>query len=145
MASKPIPLDDHVVRQCPKRLLIHNDDNEVTDVFPQAFLLRPKETYLSSVWLEFFAGDLNSRLAAVKAALEAAGREVKKSNALLRLHVREAIEAGNKRSVRIRILHEPKKNNKAYAAIRGIPTEDADLLELLRLPLVTKIHPVRHL
>jgi len=59
--------DDHLVR--------HIRESEIDDqegrllAFPQAFALRPGETYLSNGWLEFFDGAIDAQLSGIAAMM----------------------------------------------------------------------------
>lgn len=99
--------------------------------FPQAFKLRPGETYLSNGWLEFFDGTINAQLSGVIAAMSAS-RRVKSHHAVALGRVGDIHDACESFDQRVRILHEPTLTpNPSYATIRRINTDEQQLLELL--------------
>lgn len=128
--AKNSSLDDnhHLVR--------HIRESEIDDqegrllAFPQAFALRPKETYLSNGWLEFFDGPEGAQLSGVTAMMSAT-RQVKAHHALAIGRAGEIRDACSSFDQKVRILHEPFPENLAYATIRRINTDEAQLLELL--------------
>lgn len=69
----------------------------------------------------------------------AAVREIKTKDALAVMNVGRILEAGQARSVRLRVLHEPNTDNPAYAAIRGVPRDDNDLLDALATEAVVNV------
>jgi hypothetical protein len=131
MARKYLPDEDHVVRHLNSQLLIR-DGEQVIGCFPQAFELRPGEEYLSASWLEFFAGTTLQRMADVVAAT-AKARAVKPSHGFAIGNVGEVKEACDSFRQRIRVIHEPHKDNPnpAYTAIRNFKSDDLQLLQLL--------------
>ena len=133
MAIKYLPDEDHVVRHVNSQLLIRDPASDrVTGCFPQAFQLKPDETYLSASWLEFFRGTPQERKAAVIAAV-ASARTVKPRHGFAFGNVGEVKEACATFSMKIRVIHEPAKTNPnpAYTAVRGYRSDELELLELL--------------
>jgi hypothetical protein len=128
--AKSSSLDDshHLVR--------HIRESEIDDqegkllAFPQAFALRPKETYLSNGWLEFFDGTVDAQLSGV-AAMMSKTRAVKAHHALAIGRVGDIRDTCLSFDQKVRILHEPFEDNLAYAAVRRINTDESQLLELL--------------
>jgi hypothetical protein len=120
MAIKYLPDEDHVVRHVNSQLLIRDDGGRVIGCFPHAFELRRTETYLSASWLEFFIGSRREKTFAVVAAV-AAARTVKPSHGFAFGNVGEVKDACGLFGLRIRVIHEPAKNNPnpAYTAIRN--------------------------
>ena len=139
MAVTNIPDDHHVVRHCKNRVLIRVN-GAVTGVYPEAFHLRPKtdkreqEKYLSAVYYENFTGSPPEMMKACCAALPL---KEKSRDGLARVNVRKAKDAGKKQNKSLRVTHEPKKGNQAYAAIRGIPENIQD--ELFNLLATTAV------
>jgi hypothetical protein len=125
MAIKSLPETDHIVRHVPFKLL---DENGLP--LPQAFELRPKETYLSASWLEFFAGDRAASLAGC-ASLMSHYRQIKAHDAFAVGNVGEIKDACSDFDQKIRIVSEPDDLNLAYSAVRQIRTDNLELLELL--------------
>jgi hypothetical protein len=138
MATKSLPDTDHVVRHVPSKLL---DENGTP--FPQAFELRPAETYLSTSWSEFFDGTLAERLAGC-ACLMSHNRNIKARDAFAVGNVGEIKDACSEFNQKIRIVSEPdpdpRRLNLAYAAIRQIQTDNLELLELLAQDVWNDVH-----
>jgi hypothetical protein len=132
MAIKYLPDADHVVRHINSQLLIRDRNDVVTGCFPQAFELRPSETYLSASWLEFFPGKADERRRAVVAAC-AQARSVKPRHGFAFGNVGQVKGACADFGLKIRVIHEPAKTNPnpAYTAIRNFRSDDMELLELL--------------
>ena len=141
MAQK-LPLDNHVVRHIRNKHLIKNEADEVLGAFPDAFSLRDGEAYLSTCWLEHFPGDDLTRLCAVRDRL-AMAREIKAADGLGILNVGLVIDAGERRSRKLRVLHEPTPEDPAYSAVRGMMREDLQLLELLASDACIEVTRVR--
>jgi hypothetical protein len=128
--AKSSSLDDnhHLVR--------HIRESEIDDqegrllAFPQAFALRPRETYLSNGWLEFFDSATDTQLSGV-AAMMSKTRAVKAHHALATGRVGDIRDACLSFDQKVRILHEPFEDNLAYAVVRRINTDESQLLELL--------------
>src|SRR5215470_511593 len=115
--AKSSSIDDghHLVRHIPASEI---DDQEGRPMaFPQAFALRPKETYLSNGWLEFFDGTTHQQLSGVVAMMSKT-RTVKAHHALAIGRVGDIKEACASFNQNVRILHEPFPDNLAYATIR---------------------------
>jgi hypothetical protein len=135
MAIKYLPNDDHVVRHISSQLLIRDEADQAKRVigcFPQAFELRPGERYLSASWLEFFSGNKHERMVAAVDAV-AKTRTVKPSHGFALGNVAEVKDACASFGLKIRVIHEPKRNNPnpAYTAIRNYRSDEIQLLELL--------------
>ena len=144
MAEHRLDGDQHVVRHCRNRQLIRNDQGEVVGVFPDAFALRPMETYLSAVWLECMDGDLSARIQWAHACLST-GLKIRGKDGLGVLSVGRAVAAGVARSAKIKIRHEPGVLNPSYATIRGLPREDDELRQLLAAQAIVSVHEVQSL
>jgi hypothetical protein len=129
MAKSSLLNDDH-------HLVRHIRESEIDDqegrlmAFPQAFALRPKETYLSNGWLDFFDGPTETQLSGLTAMMSTT-RKVKAHHALAIGRVGGIRDACLCFDQKVRILHEPFPENLAYATIRRINTDETQLLELL--------------
>jgi hypothetical protein len=137
MAVNPIDNDEHVARHVRGRL-VQRDGGRVLGCFPQAFELRPAtptrqaESYLSASWLEYFAGDRIVQLRATLAEMRSYPLDIRAKDALAVANVGRIKEAGQTRDMNLRVLHEPRlPNAPAYAAIRGLRRDDAEILVLL--------------
>jgi hypothetical protein len=108
-----------------------DEHGAVIGVFADAFGLRPRESYLSSIWVEYFVtGDLTARLPAVLAALRVF-RDVRRRDALAVCNVGKIVACGDARGRRVRVWNEPKPDCPSYAAIRGTDNDERELLEML--------------
>lgn len=134
----PIIAEHHVARHCRNRHIIRDSEGRPIGVFGDAFALRENETYLSTGWVEFFRGNRAEQLSQVRNAM-AGGREIKGKDGLAVMNAGRIVEAGRTRSVRLRVLHEPKSDNPAYAAIRGVPREHHELFEALATETVLEV------
>jgi hypothetical protein len=132
MATRYLPDGDHVVRHINSQLLIRDDANRVIGCFPQAFELRSSEKYLSASWLEYFPGTKHQRTVAVIAAI-AAARTVKATHGFAFGMVSAVKEACASFGQKIRVIHEPAKDNPnpAYTAVRNYKSDELELLQLL--------------
>jgi hypothetical protein len=132
MATKYLPDEDHVVRHINSQLLIRDVADHVIGCFPQAFERRPAEKYLSASWLEFFPGNKHERTIAVVGAV-AKARTVKPAHGFALGNVAEVKDACASFGSKIRVIHEPNKNNPntAYTAIRNYRSDEVQLLQLL--------------
>jgi len=132
MATKYLPDSEHIVRHISSQLLIRDDNDHITSCFPQAFELRPEETYLSASWLEFFPGTKHDRMVAVVAAT-AKARAVKPRHGFAIGNVGVVKDACGTFGLKIRVIHEPSKKNPnlAYTAVRNYRSDELQLLELL--------------
>jgi hypothetical protein len=131
MPRRRLTAEEHVVRHCSNSKLMKRN-GQVVGVFGEAFRLRSAEKYLSSTWFEYFTGSRQDRFVATIAALRGMPREIKKKDGLVILSVNRLEACGTARAVKIKCWHEPKPNNRAYAAIRGLPLEqDSDLMDLI--------------
>lgn len=130
MAKSSSLKDDHHLVRHIRESEIDDQGNGRLLAFPQAFQLREGETYLSTGWLEFFAGSEADCLSGVATAMSN-NRKVKPHHALAIGSVGEIKHACLDFDVKVRILHEPIVTNIAYAVVRQIKTTEDQLLELL--------------
>ena len=132
MATKSLSDDHHVVRHVSYQQIDRDDvTGAIRGIFPQAFLLYPKdEGYLSANWLEFFGGIHLNRIAGI-AAYIAKKRKVTEKQAFACGRVGDVKDACAEYGRKIRVIHEPDEDNQAYTAIRRYQSDDLELLELL--------------
>jgi len=127
-----LPNEHHVMRYVPWGKLRRDGDDNVLGFLGEAFKLRPDETYLSINWLEYFEfeGDREAQIQA----------SVKTFRRTLKVGAKSAFGLGNvsrikqvcrSRDVNVRIVYEPKDDNKSHSAIRRLPQDDAMLLDAL--------------
>jgi hypothetical protein len=131
-----LPAEDHVVRYVRKRQLRRDSDGNVLGVLPEAFNRREGEDYLSSAWLEHFSPDYETGL---RAAATAIGQqlEVKPRDGFTVGNVGKTVEICEIFEVRVRLLHEGKRENTGYCAIRGVPRDHIELFEMLAADVFT--------
>lgn len=139
-----IPDAHHVVRHCKHRMLLRRrESGRPYGVFPEHFHLRPasttrqQERYLSSIYYETFPGTALDKMRACSKAIPFVPN---KKDAMVRLNVRSTKAQGAKRSIKLRVMHEPKKVSPSYSAIRGLPIKpDHELCGLLATMAVVEI------
>ena len=126
-----IPESDHVTRYVKKRNLRRDEFDNVIGILHQALEHREDETYLSVTWVEHF--DVEYETGFLKAA-EAISRQltVKKKDGFSTAQVQQFFNLCAQKGAKVRILHEADNdNNTGHAAIRRLPREDIELLDLL--------------
>lgn len=133
MPSKYLLDEEHIVRFVPWGKLRKDEDENVLGVLPQAFELRPDEEYLSVTWREFYAGDESEQMRCAVEAIRNSDLKVgpKARFAVAQIGDVRPIAEGRPKARKLRIIHEPEDDNEAHAAIRGWPTEDNELFDLL--------------
>lgn len=138
MAVRPLDIDDdhHVARHVKNRL-VQRVDGKI-GCFPGAFKLRDAsemptgkpEEYLSVYWLECFAGTRADQVREVIRQVTKR-RTVKDADVIALGNALKIKTAGTTRSMKLRVMHEPKSKGDSYSAIRGLKREDAVVLDLL--------------
>jgi hypothetical protein len=125
-----LPDEDHVMRYVPWKKLLTDKDDNVLGFLGEAFKLKPNEPSLSVNWIEWFGGD---REANIRAA-------VKMFRSKLKVGSKSAFGIGNVAKIKdvcrangasVRIVHEPKDDNKSHSGIRRLPPDDFTLLDAL--------------
>lgn len=123
-----IPNDHHVVRHCRKRVTIR-ENGVVIGIQPAAFHLRPAapplrpkaEEYLSTVYFEFFDGQLDQ----LRLCCGALPFSPKPDDALARVNVGRLKDLFKEKKVAIRVTHEGGgRHHAAYSAIRPAALND---------------------
>jgi len=129
---RPLPDANNVLRYVAYGRTRKDEDGNIIGLLPQAFELRPQETYLSITWVEFF--DLDP-VAGVPAAVRAFRGSLEtgpgKRSVFALANVNDIKEAGAKSGVKLRLLHRPSKSNPGHSGIDGVTNSHADLQELL--------------
>jgi|KBSSwiStaDraftv2_1062776.scaffolds.fasta_scaffold144287_4 hypothetical protein len=142
MAITNIPDEDHVLRLVSWQRVRKDEDDNVTGILGEAFRRKPDEDALSVNWQERVTGALIDQLRAA-ARLIRDTQESKKIGAksrLARLQVKATKEIAKKRGAKIRIVHEPVDGNEPHAAIRQLPDDDLELLEMIASEVVVDHH-----
>jgi hypothetical protein len=142
--------EHHVVRHCKNRLLLRRrSDDKAYGVQPDHFHLRsatadkPQEKYLSATYYEFFSSNAKNRMKACAAAIT---KTLKPKDGLVRLSVGQVKEQGAKRSIKLRVTHEPSRHSASYSTIRGVPFKpDEELCALLAHLAIVEIVEVKNL
>jgi hypothetical protein len=131
MKNQKLQPDNHVVRYVPFGKLRKDEDDNPIGVLGAAFKRRDNETYLSTTWLEYFAGPKCDQITAAIRAVRASRLGVTPKSGFAIGRVGAIAASCAERNHSIRILHEPEDDNKAHAAVRRMPRDDDELLELL--------------
>lgn len=131
MTGQKLPPNDHVIRYVPWSRLHKDEDDNVVGILGDAFKLRDNEKALSATWLEYFPGERQAQLAAAVQAIRASSLKVGSKSGFAIGEVAAVIAAGASRRHKIRIVHEPEEDNMAHVAVRRMPRDDPELLELL--------------
>jgi hypothetical protein len=130
-----LPDEHHVMRHVQWKLL-RKDEGGLTVIgfLPHAFELSPKDEYLSVNWIEYGEGDWDTRIRdsvwGIRRARPSIGGGGGKSRYAIGNvgKIKEVCLANN---ARVRITHEPEKNNLGHAGIRRFPRDDLTLLAAL--------------
>lgn len=131
MTGQRLPPEHHVVRYVPWTRLRKDENDRVDGILSEAFRLRDDETALSATWLEYFPGERPAQLTAAVQAIRASALKVGSKSGFAIGEVAAIKAACASRGHKVRIVHEPEDDNAAHVAVRQIPREDAQLLELL--------------
>jgi len=132
----------HFVKHCKNKQVIR-ENGIIISVYPEAFELRPpsaefgQEKTLSGVYYEFFDGDAAQKICASCHFIQIS---MKPKDVLVRMNAGLIKEQGRKRSIPLRVTHEPEIDCLAYAAIHGMPVKaDDELCGLLKSLAVLEI------
>lgn len=140
MSIEAIPDDDSLLRYVKPKLVIRDPEtNEVLGVWPNAFELREGEDGLSAAWIEFYKGDLASRLTQAVGVFRSV-MDVRKSAMFVAGDVAAIKTACAQYNVAVRIVSEPEEGHAAHALVRrfrnDIPELQAELAEVAWCRLV---------
>ena|SRR6266446_7544977 len=125
-----LPNEDHVMRYVPWGRLRKDEDDNVLGFLGDAFKLKPDEDSLSVNWLECFDGDREAKIQA----------SVKTFRNTLTVGTKSAFGIGNVGKIKdvcranganVRIVYEPRADNKSHSGIRRLPRDDSTLLDAL--------------
>ena len=128
MAIKSLSDDQHLARHCPKNRLVEQEGKIL--ILPQAFSLRPGEKYLSTTWMEHFAGTKKQRVKLITEVMRKR-RSVSAKDGFAIGNVREIKGACLEFGIKIRVNHAPKSWNAAYSSVNNYVSESQELLSLL--------------
>jgi hypothetical protein len=131
MKNKKLPHEHHVVRYVPFGKLRKDEDDNPIGILGAAFELRDGEPYLSTTWLEYFAGSRSDQITAAIQAVRASRLSVSAKSGFAIGRIGAIATACAEHRHGIRIIHEPEDDNHAHAAVRRMPRNDDELLELL--------------
>lgn len=125
--SKYIPNEHYLMRYVPYSKIARDENDEPVGLLPDAFKMRPGESYLSATWVDYFDGSHQEAVAdAVRCIRQSSLTVGAKAGFALGL-VREISECCRARSRAIRIIHEPEDDNAAHVALRQWPVDDDEL------------------
>lgn len=105
--------------------MVDPDNGSIRGCFPAAFERRPGETFLSATWVEHFTGSREEQLCSAAASTALA---VKPKDGFALCNVGDLKATCRQANVRIRVIHEPDKDNAAHVAIRQLPDDNKALL-----------------
>lgn len=149
MGKRDIHDEEHVVRCCSRQKQVVDENGTVLGVTWEAFALRDVDKgYLSVALFETVSGDADTRLIHIRGQWDQSGFRYNPRKAVMAVCNTGIIrEYGLKRACKIRVLHEPSRQNDAYSAIRRLPQDngDIDLLESLASEAAVSIHPIASL
>ena len=133
MPPTKLPPEHHIVRNVPwgKLRKDENDPEKVIGVLGEAFKKRPVEETLSTTWLEYFAGTRREQIYGAIRAMRASKLEIKSKSGFAIGNVGNITAVATAHNHSIRVLHEPKDDNKAHVAVRRWPRDDMTFFELL--------------
>ena len=133
MPPTKLPPEHHIVRNVPwgKLRKDDNDPEKVIGVLGEAFKMRPVEDTLSTTWLEYFAGVRQEQIHDAIRAMRASKLDIKTKSGFAIGNVGSIAAVAAAHNYSIRVLHEPKDDNKAHVAVRRWPRDDMTLFELL--------------
>jgi hypothetical protein len=134
-----LPDEDHVMRYVSWGRLRKDEDDNVLGFLGDAFKLKPNEDYLSVNWLEYFDGDREAKIQASVGVLKIQA-SVGVFRKTLDVGGKSAFGIGNVAKIKevcrgnganVRIVYEPRDDNKSHSGIRRLPRDDFTLLEAL--------------
>jgi len=142
MAIKNLPPDDHILRLVPWARVRKDENDNVTGILGEAFLLKEGEAALSVNWLERVPGALEKQLSTAAKLIRATqlSKKLGSKSRLARLQVDATKEVAAKNRANIRIVHEPIDENEPHSGIRQLPRDDPGLLEALATEAVIDHH-----
>lgn len=125
-----LPDEDHVMRYVPWTRLRKDEDDNVLGFLGDAFKLKPNEDHLSVNWLEYFDGDRDMKIQAsvrvFRNTMDIGGK-----SAFGIGNVSKIKEVCRANGANVRIVYEPRDDNKSHSGIRRLPRDDFTLLEAL--------------
>ena len=135
-----IPDDNHILRYISLNKLRKDENDKVIGILGEAFKLRNGESYLSANWLEYFTGSHDEQVTdAIKEFRKHFDVRSKAGFAIGNVDDIKAVCA-DKRNCKIHVVSYPttKKSldgkpykNKSHVAVKSLPADDIELLELL--------------
>ena len=135
MPPTKLPPEHHIVRNASWAKLRKDENDTVIGVLGEAFKMRRVDTYLSTTWLEYFAGARAEQITAAVRAMRASSLTIptKSGFAIGNVGKIAATAEASEKAYKLRILHEPADDNKAHVAVRRFPPDDIELFELLAI------------
>lgn len=131
--NSKIPINNHVIRYVPWTKLRKDENDNVIGILGEAFKLRDNEKSLSAAWLEYFQYPIrNDQIIAAVQAMRASRLAVKPNSGFAIGKVDDIQSTCIARNVKnVRIVYSPSNDNEAHVAVKSLPGDDSDLLELL--------------
>lgn len=131
--SKTLRINDNVVRYVSWNKLRKDENDGVIGVLAEAFKMRDSDKSLSATWLEYFPGLREDQVYAAVRAIRDSKLDVKSKSGFAIGNVGTLQAECAARNYKVRILHEPKDDNKAHVAVRSLPRDDMELFEQLAI------------
>jgi hypothetical protein len=128
-----LPDEHHVIRHVPWTKLRRDEDDNVIGILPHALVRDKDHDSLSVNWIEYHDGDWATQMCesvwAIRRTRPSIGGRGKSRYAIGSIsEIKRVCLSGG---VRIRIIHEPIKDNPAHSGIRRLPNDDLTLLAAL--------------
>ena len=127
-----IALEHHVVRRCGHQVIERDAvTQEVKGLFPAAMRLRtyinPRETYLSTNWLEQCDGTKAERLKVVVAVHRAKAKSpLSLKSGVAILNAGKVLEIGVAHRRGLAVRHTPTATDPSYSRVSGLPLDNSD-------------------
>jgi len=110
--------------------LRRDENGNVLGPLPQAFRLRPGESYLSTTWCEYFKGTDQETIRCSVTELKNSNLVVKSKSRFCVGVVKDISDCLASFGKTARFIHEPKPSNPAYVAVRNWPDDD-EILDMI--------------
>lgn len=132
MRNEVIPDQHHIARYIPyTRTRRHSETDEIIGILGSALQLKENEDYLSVSWIEFYVGDWQEQFQSAANGM-ASRQTIGPKGAIAWASVRDFHKICVSKQQRVRIIHlDDDALNPGHSAVRRMPRDDQDLLDLL--------------
>lgn len=140
--NDPIPDDNHILRYVSPSRLRKDEEDKVIGILGEAFKLRDGESNLSANWLEYFSGAHDEQIAnAIKEFRKHFDVKPRAGFAVGKVDdIKTACLDKSNRKIFVVSYPTIKKTldgkpykNKSHVAVKSLPADDMELLELLAI------------